>query len=117
VTVNSSVIEPKEVFQFRKVDASTLAWKVPDSLPYLAGHFPGNPIVPGIAMIDACLEAYRILTGLSETPFIKKIQSAKFTGLIRPLDQVEIVFETRNELKCLYIKKDGVQTAEIIFAI
>jgi 3-hydroxymyristoyl/3-hydroxydecanoyl-(acyl carrier protein) dehydratase len=115
--VNPSVIEPKEVFQFRKVGESVFEWKVPGDLPYFNGHFPSNPILPGIAMIDASLEVVRYALSLESAPFIKKLHSAKFTGLVRPDDTVEFTLEDRDGKKRVSMKKEGVQTAEIIFEI
>jgi 3-hydroxymyristoyl/3-hydroxydecanoyl-(acyl carrier protein) dehydratase len=33
--------------------------RVPDSHPSLAGHFPGNPVVPGVVILDLLREAIK----------------------------------------------------------
>ncbi|MGQ0801512.1 MAG: hypothetical protein ACT4NL_15545 [Pseudomarimonas sp.] len=46
--------------------------------PCLAGHFPGNPIVPGVVILDAVLAAARLRFGtdcsLQRLPQVKFLQ-------------------------------------------
>lgn len=51
--------------------------------PTAAGHFPGNPIIPGALLLDHALSAIR-----AETPL--EIQVAKFLCPVRPGDSVTI---------------------------
>ncbi len=90
----STMIEPKKVFRFRKAPTSDLGsqsafiFTVPEDLPYFDGHFPGNPVLPAVAIIDASFEAIRQLN--THVTFMTKIQSAKFMDLIRPAAEVLI---------------------------
>ncbi len=50
--------------------------------PAFAGHFPGNPIVPGVLLLDAALQAVsgHLPTAAAEL----KVDSAKFLDVVRP---------------------------------
>lgn len=68
-------------------------------------------------MIDASLEAYRLLHDLENAPFIKKIHSAKFTGLVKPNDELTLMLDERNGMQWVTLYKEGIQTAEIVFEV
>lgn len=38
---------------------------MPENEPHFAGHFPGNPILPGVLIIEAMAQSAAILTSLS----------------------------------------------------
>ena len=59
------------------------------------GHFPGNPIVPGVVQVQ-------ILKDLLEQVFDKKIflnrtKSVKFLNVINPIEKEEVQFEIEQE--------------------
>jgi hypothetical protein len=64
-------------------------WEVTGRLRYFEGHFPGFPVLPGVATIDVTLEAIRRVLGKSELR-LKTLQNAKFLRPIRPGDSIEI---------------------------
>jgi 3-hydroxyacyl-[acyl-carrier-protein] dehydratase len=110
------MIESKKIISLRKAqDASDLIyiWNVPKDLPYFDGHFPGMPILPAVACIDASLEAIRLEMALEDAPFFRSIKTAKFTGVVNPGDEMKLqVSHEQNTWKVLWSKL-GVQTAEI----
>ena len=56
--------------------------------PCGAGHFPGNPIIPGALLLDevlACIAADLNIAGV-----IWRVKSAKFPQPVRPGDTVHI---------------------------
>ena len=65
--------------------------KVPADLEYLAGHFPGFPVVPGIAQIGWVLDATRDVLGAP--PTLRGIEALKFKRLLRPADVVRLRVE------------------------
>ena len=55
---------------------------IPADHPALPGHFPGRPIVPGVLLLDAVMQAAGLAQGL--------LRRAKFLAPVLPGDEVEI---------------------------
>jgi 3-hydroxyacyl-[acyl-carrier-protein] dehydratase len=56
--------------------------------PCGAGHFPGNPIIPGALLLDEVLAS--IATDLDIAGLAWKVKSAKFSQPVRPGNTVNI---------------------------
>ena len=64
--------------------------------PFFSGHFPGNPIMPGVLMIEAMAQAAGMLAHLDaeidgregELYFLVKVDNARFTQVVVPGDQL-----------------------------
>lgn len=64
--------------------------------PFFTGHFPGNPIMPGVLMIEAMAQAAGMLAHLDaeiegkegELYFLIKVDNARFTQVVVPGDQL-----------------------------
>lgn len=61
------------------------------SEPYFAGHFPGNPVMPGVLIIEALAQtgAAAILSlpeNRGKTAYFAGIDKAKFRQMVRPGD-------------------------------
>lgn len=89
------MINPSEIFDFHELSRTELAcsarWVVPNQCAYFEGHFPNNPILPAVAIIDGSLAL--IQKEASDSFIIKK---AKFLGLIQPGLQVHIQADLRD---------------------
>lgn len=67
--------------------------------PFFNGHFPGNPIMPGVLMLEALAQASALLSNLSRSPkegheflyFFAGIDNAKFKQVVTPGDQLRLV--------------------------
>lgn len=63
---------------------------------FVQGHFPENPIVPGVIQCECCLQAGAVLLfdHLAEdgptVPVATRMDSVKFKRMIRPGDTIEI---------------------------
>ena len=87
------MISPRAVFKFNiakiEIEGYRTEWPVPLDLPYFEGHFPGNPILPAVGIIDATIELLRAARKLEDLR-VSRIVSAKFTSPVFPGAKVEI---------------------------
>ena len=60
--------------------------------PTAAGHFPGNPIIPGAVLLDEAIEA---IAGTGSAADAIVVRSAKFFQPVRPGEGVRIRWESR----------------------
>lgn len=66
--------------------------------PFFNGHFPGNPIMPGVLMLEAMAQASAILYNLSRPAkpghqvlhYFAGIDKAKFKQVVIPGDQLRL---------------------------
>ncbi len=56
--------------------------------PWFSGHFPGDPVLPGIAQLDMVVECIEQATG--KRLLVQGLSRVKFKKLIRPGDVLDI---------------------------
>ena len=56
--------------------------RIPPSHPSLAGHFPGNPVVPGVVVLDHVLAAIDACCGPLPVPL--RLPQVKFMHSLMP---------------------------------
>lgn len=84
---------------------SIRAIKVVSSLdPYLQGHFPGNPIMPGVLIIEALAQAAGILSRISQPErsrscLLTEIENARFRRQVVPGDSLELSVKALKQRK------------------
>lgn len=94
-----------ELGDLREADGvHRMAVRVPVDLRYLEGHFPGDPIVPGIAQLTLAERAVRRAHGDLGAP--KGVRRLKFSARIDPGDSLEIEL-TRSPGKVRFILYRG----------
>lgn len=87
-----------KVLDYKSFDYLTAIKNVTINEPFFMGHFPGNPIMPGVMMLEALAQASALLSSLSRTPnegydfiyFFAGIDNAKFKQIVTPGDTLRL---------------------------
>jgi len=68
--------------------------------PYFPGHFPGNPVMPGVMIIEAIAQTGALLMSKTlevdmerTTIFFMSVDGARFRAPVRPGDQLRMEVE------------------------
>lgn len=73
-------------------------WQVTGDEAFLAGHFPGNPIVPGVIQLESLAQAGAI-TLLGDERYAGKlalfagVEKLRFRRLVRPGDELSLTVD------------------------
>lgn len=88
----------------------TVSIHVPSDLRYLEGHFPGDPIVPGVAQVVSLAEA-QARRAWPELPFATGIKRLKFMEALRPGDELALAltFDRGEKRVGFAIHRDGTE--------
>jgi len=81
---------------FEQPNTANVRARVPQDSLCFHGHFPGQPILPGIALLSLVMKALRYFgeqRGLQLQGF--QVRKARFTLPIRPGDTFEILMQCR----------------------
>jgi len=73
-------------------DGITTEWEVDQGADFFRGHYPGNPIVPGVLITEFVFQSAALHAagtggsdpGPDELPVLTKIESARFRSIVRP---------------------------------
>ncbi|WP_145478153.1 3-hydroxyacyl-ACP dehydratase FabZ [Stenotrophomonas rhizophila] len=98
--------------------------------PFFQGHFPGQPIMPGVLIIEAMAQAGGVLTQLtlgrdaqSKLFYMVKVDKARFSKQVVPGDVLEMHVEIKRVIRNMAVydcvaKVDGevVACAEVLCA-
>lgn len=99
---------------------------------FYAGHYPGNPITPGVILCEAAFQAAAVFlvrklvaqgqsaTGL--TPVLSRIGEAKFKRMVKPGDTVEIEVTEKETVQKFHflrgvLRKEGKPVLALEFAL
>lgn len=68
---------------------------------FFKGHFPGNPIMPGVLLQEALFQTGAALMAFKEGAglgVVTRVQNAKFKNMVRPGDELEMEVELTESL-------------------
>lgn len=92
--------------------------------PHLQGHFPGNPLMPGVLLVEAMAQTAGLLLPDGSSAVLAQIRDARFRRPIVPGDQVRIEVEPLGGLGGLQrfsakasVDGSAVAEAEIVLAV
>ncbi len=80
--INFQILEKSE----EKISAELL---IDENLPSFKGHFPGNPILPAVSIIDICLFLLaEVKPNICHSDI--EVKRSKFMAMVRPNQKVSI---------------------------
>ena len=70
-------------------------YRVTGDEPFLAGHFPGNPVVPGVILVEALAQAGALALLADDRyagklPLFGGIERVRFRRVVRPGDELTL---------------------------
>jgi UDP-3-O-[3-hydroxymyristoyl] N-acetylglucosamine deacetylase / 3-hydroxyacyl-[acyl-carrier-protein] dehydratase len=84
--------------------------------PYFSGHFPGNPVMPGVLQLEAMAQAVGVLTvrwnnWVPKPAFFMSADKVKFRKPVRPGDQLRI------HAKLTKVRSNKIAVAEVTCSV
>ena len=92
--------------------------------PHLQGHFPDNPLMPGVLLLEAMTQTAGLLLPAGSSAFLAQIKEARFRRPVVPGDQIRIEAARLMGLGTLYrfrvkafVNGSAAAEAEIVLAV
>jgi 3-hydroxyacyl-[acyl-carrier-protein] dehydratase len=95
---------------------------------FFKGHYPGNPIMPGVLVCEAIFQSGAILLSRiisnagGGVPVLTRINNAKFKNMVKPGDTLEIEADIAEKVSNVYFLKgkasvEGKTAVTVEFAV
>lgn len=75
---------------------------------FLQGHFPGNPVVPGVILCEMMAQTCAVLVSSQAkeaTPYFTSLDKIKFRDIVKPGDKIEFTTEIIRSKNTFYFAK------------
>ena len=113
-------------------DGAVARLTISPELPFFEGHYPGNPIMPGVLLCESVFQAGAIylaeklgsdaLNVDKVTPVLSRIRDARFKRMVLPGDTIEVTVKEKDQIEKFYnltgeIRKEGKTAVTVSFAL
>ena len=120
-----------EIVEIRE-DGATCKRTIRMEEPQFEGHYPGNPIMPGVLLCEACFQTGAIFLAkqiekegksLNDvTPVLSRITDARFKQMVKPGDEITIEVTMKETISRFFfmsakVLKEGKPAMTIGFAL
>ena len=102
---------------FESARENQFFYRVKDDFPAFNGHFPGNPVLPGVCQFGLCADA--LGRWLGKPMEIAAVVRCKFIAPIRPGKQVVVSLSKRPDGQLsaeLKNTQDGTKFCQLVFS-
>ena len=106
-----------ETFEYLENEIKT-TYTFSENHDFFQGHFPGNPIVPGVILSEHCFQSaaalmgFKAKKGLKNLAVVSRIQSAKFKHIVPANGKITTNTKLVEELGAAAYFKSVVQNTE-----
>ena len=93
---------------FRTEKSIKTTFKLTGEEDFFKGHFPGNPIMPGVLLQEALFQSgAALMSGMNGAGLgvVTRVQNAKFKNMVRPGDELEMEVELTESLSNAHYMK------------
>ena len=91
---------------------------VPPELDVFRGHYPGQPVLPGVLLCEAAMQAGAVLIArlgqsapAGRVPVATRINNVKFRQMVRPGDTLEIEVTLKERLADAFFLSSRIEVA------
>ena len=109
-----------EIVELRE-DGATTRLKVREDFDFFQGHYPGNPIMPGVLICEAVFQSAAVFlvnkfqtenSGKTMTPVLGRIMNARFREIVKPGDELTIDVSIDEKMGMFYMCKGVVKNGD-----